>query len=125
MRDFASAPHWRTGLKSVELLPSPDGRIRFRENAGRHSLPYVLLADQPGQSFATRIDDDHLPFGGTWTYQIFREGGHTVVRLTEEGHIRNPLFRFVARFVLGYTGTMDTYLRDLGRNFGESVTPGP
>ena len=44
--------------------------------------------------------------------------------ITESGVIHNPLFRFLARFLFGYTGTADAYLRALGAKHGESVTPG-
>jgi hypothetical protein len=47
----------------------------------------------------------------------------STLRITEDGEIRNPIFRFVARFFLGYTATMEAYLRDLGRRFGETVQP--
>jgi len=48
-------------------------------------------------------------------------GGATRVRITEQGEVANPLFRFVSRFLIGQTRTMDVYLRDLGRAGGESV----
>jgi hypothetical protein len=31
------------------------------------------------------------------------------------------IFRFMARFLFGYTGSIETYLRDLGAKFGEPV----
>jgi hypothetical protein len=37
----------------------------------------------------------------------------TRVTITERGEIYNPIFRFVARFFLGYTATMDATLRAL------------
>jgi hypothetical protein len=45
------------------------------------------------------------------------------VRITERGEVRNVIFRFMARFVFGYTATMETYLKDLGGKLGETVTP--
>jgi hypothetical protein len=45
------------------------------------------------------------------------------VTITERGLVGNPIFRFVSRFVIGQTATMDSYLRALGKRFGEEVTP--
>jgi hypothetical protein len=33
------------------------------------------------------------------------------------------MFRFVSRFILGYTSTMEGVLRALGARHGETVTP--
>jgi hypothetical protein len=51
--------------------------------------------------------------------------GATQVTITEKGTIPNPVFRFLSRFVFGYTATQDAYLRALGRAFGEAVVPAP
>jgi hypothetical protein len=60
-------------------------------------------------------------FGGTWTHELTESGGATTHAITEDGEIYNPIFRFLARFVIGHTGTMEKYQRDLGRKFGEPV----
>ena len=72
-----------------------------------------------------QIADKKLPFGGTWTYEVSPEAGGARLRITEDGEIRNALFRFLSRFVFGYNATMDTYLRDLGRKFGETTAVSP
>src|SRR6185312_3577089 len=90
MRDFGAGPRWCTGLKAVELLPSPSGGLRFREESDRRSVRYQLIADRPGEGFVTRIDDERLPFGGTWTFEVRAEAGGAEVRLTEDGEVRHP-----------------------------------
>jgi hypothetical protein len=67
----------------------------------------------------TRIADKNLPFGGTWTIEISPNAEGSVVRITEDGEIHNAIFRFMARFFFGYTSSIEGYLRDLGRHFGE------
>jgi len=71
----------------------------------------------------TRIAGDNLAYGGTWTQELSKRDIGTELRVTEEGEIYNPLFRFMARYVFGYTSSMETYLRDLGKKFGETTTP--
>ena len=43
------------------------------------------------------------------------------VTLTEAGEIYNPIFRFMARFVFGYSGTIEAYLKALHAKFGETA----
>jgi hypothetical protein len=125
IRDFASMQSWRPDVRRVEILPPRAGHPCFREASRNGTVTYLVLEDQAPGRIVTRIADESLPFGGTWTYEISREPGGCRVRITERGEIRNALFRFVARFILGYTATMESYLRDLGTRLGESVEPVP
>ena len=82
----------------------------------------VIGAEEP-RRLVTRIVDDGLPFGGTWTYDIVPIDGGSRVTITEDGWIGNPLFRFFARYVFGMNRTVDEALRGLGERFGETVLP--
>ena len=125
VRAFEQAPAWRTGVKSVELLPPDAGRPAFREHQAHGAIAYRVLEDRPGEKLITEIADAHLPFGGTWTYDFAPAATGTTLRITEHGEVKNVIFRFVSRFVLGHTATMETYLRDLGRRVGDEIVPGP
>jgi hypothetical protein len=124
-RDFAAQPGWRTGLIRVDVLPPSDGRPCHVEISKHRAITYVVEEERPGEKLVMRIADEKLPFGGTWTFEFTPAGDHTAVRITEHGEIKNLLFRFMGRFVFGYTATMETYLRDLGRKFGETTDPRP
>jgi hypothetical protein len=125
-RDFAAAPQWRSDVKSVELLPPRDGRVCYRETTRHGALTFVVLEDRPPEKLITRIDDAGLPFGGTWTFEFAAHDARAAtLRITERGEVKNVIFRFLARFVFGYTKTMETYLRDLGRTLGEQIQPRP
>jgi uncharacterized protein YndB with AHSA1/START domain len=117
-------PTWRTNVKTVERLPDHDGHISWREtdNQGQ-AIPFEIVEWTPPSRLVTRIADPKLPFGGTWTYEIQADqtGGGSTLRITENGEVYNPLFRFVSRFVLGHHATMDEYLRALRKKFGEVV----
>ena len=57
-----------------------------------------------------------------WTFEIAPvSGGGAELRITEDGEIYNVIFRFMARFVFGYTASIERYLRDLGAKFGQGV----
>jgi hypothetical protein len=78
-------------------------------------------SEVPNKRLATRIADPSLPFGGKWTYAILPAGDSTTLRITEDGEVYNPVFRFVSRFIFGHSATIEEYLRDVGRRFGEDA----
>ena len=114
-------PKWRSKVKSVEEAPPINGKRAFRERDAHGAILYVVEEATPAHRLVTRIADKTLPFGGTWTYELSPNGPHTTLRITEDGEVYNPLFRFMSRFVFGHTATLDTYLADLGRKLGVAV----
>jgi hypothetical protein len=118
-------PSWRKDLKSVKRLPDRDGKPAWVETSSFGDMPLYVETAEPPLKLVTRIADPDLPFGGTWTFEIAPADGGATLRITERGEIRNAFFRFMSRFVFGYTSTMETYLRDLGAKFGENTTPQP
>jgi hypothetical protein len=122
--DFQKFPEWRTNLKRVEPLTPVNGYPSWREiDARGHIIPYVIVDSVSPQRLVTKIADPKLPFGGTWTFEITptNDGSASTVRITENGEIYNPVFRFVARFFLGFSATEAQYLRDLGAKLQEPV----
>ena len=109
---------WRSRVKEFGSLP--DGKWWEQDSQGQ-KITFELVEDHPPSRRVVHIADKGLPFGGTWTFEIAPEGEGSVVRITEDGEIYNVVFRFVARYFMGYTSNIDGYLRDLGRKFGESA----
>ena len=60
-----------------------------------------------------------LPFGGSWDYLIEPDGTGSKLTVTENGEVYNPIFRFVSRYVMGHTATMDKYLAALAAKTGD------
>jgi uncharacterized membrane protein len=125
VRDFQSAPSWRSDLERVEMIATTDNHVRLREHGKQGVITYDLVEDQPGEKMVTRIADLDLGYSGAWTYTFAKEADGTRVQITEEGEVSNILFRFLSRFVFGHTGTMESYLAALGKKFGENVTGQP
>ena len=121
--DINAFPTWRRDLKSVERLPDREGRPVWREKGRNGTMTLEQVEASPPRRLVGRIADKNLPFGGTWTYELSEADGSTTLSITEDGEIYNPIFRFLARFVFGYSSTLDQYLRDLGRKFGEETKP--
>jgi len=87
-------------------------------------MTMVVESAESPKRMVTRIVDQNLPFGGRWEYDIEPDGPDASrVTITERGWVSNPIFRFVSRFVMGHTATIDAYLRALGKHFGSEPTP--
>ncbi len=121
--DVAAYPAWRSDVESVELLAPVESRQSWRENGDNGAITYAMVRVDPPTRLVTRITDRDLPFGGEWEYEIAPAGAGSRMSITERGEVYNPVFRFVSRFVMGHTATLDAYLRALGSKFGERVTP--
>ena len=121
--DVAHGPEWRSGLKKVDVLSRPGEQVRWRETADWGTITFVREVDEPARRVVGRIADEKQGFGGTWTYDIAAAGTGSVLTITEDGVIDNPLYRFMSRFVLGYYKSLETYARDLGKRLGEPVNP--
>jgi hypothetical protein len=114
---------WR-GVTTTELSSGGGSSARrWREQSGRHAITFEETVCEPPWRYQSRIADPNLPFGGTWTWEITpgADGG-CACRITEDGEVRNPLFRFVSQVIVGHTKTIETYLQSLGRKFNEPVT---
>jgi hypothetical protein len=77
----------------------------------------------PPARLVTRIADKSLPFGGVWIFQVVPTAEGSRLNITENGEVYNPVFRFVSRFIFGYDRTLDAYLQDVSRKFGERAVP--
>jgi uncharacterized protein YndB with AHSA1/START domain len=123
LTDPASFPQWRGDVTRVELLaPSAHGPS-WREHTRSGAITMQVDDAEPPTRLVTRIADDTLPFGGYWEYRVAPDGeAGSLVTVTEHGSVYNPVFRFMSRFVFGHTATMKTYLRALGRKYGNDAT---
>ena len=121
VRDFGSAPKWRSDVKQMEVEAPQGGPVYFREVGKNDTVNYELVEDVPGQRMVTRIRDTDLGYSGQWTYLFAAENGGTRVTIREDGEVSNVLFRFMSRYVFGHTATMDSYLNSLAKRFGEEA----
>lgn len=112
-------PRWRADVQRVELLPRTPTGPSWREHSKDGAMTMVVDIADPPRHLVTRIADEGLPFGGRWEYRIEPDGaGGSNVTITEHGSVYNPLFRFVSRYIMGHTATIESYLRALGKRFG-------
>ena len=107
LTDVAAFPSWRPDVKSVEQLPDQT----WREHGKHGAITYRVTMAEPPSRLVVRIVDESLPFGGEWEYRV-TPGRVTII---ERGEIYNLFFRVMARFVFGYTRTIEAYLWALKR----------
>jgi hypothetical protein len=119
--NFKDEASWRDDLQGAEMLPAADGRTRFRERGKSSSIEFEMIDFDPPRRLVTQIADKSLPFGGSWTFEVLPAPVGTRLNITERGEIYNPVFRVVSRFILGYNRTLDTYLGNVSRKFGENA----
>lgn len=120
----AGPQNWRPELAGSEDFTDEAGR-RFTRETDRHKqiVVYELLDIDPPRGIQRRIATAGLPYSGVWNFTLQPADGGTTVQITEDGEVYNPVFRFVSRFILGHTASLDTYLRSLGKAIGEEVQP--
>lgn len=114
--------NWRSDVVKFETVPG-EGSGTFQRETTRNgeTVTYEILDSHPPTSVKRRIATTGLPYSGTWTYSLQTSGGLTTVRITEDGEVYNPVFRFMSRFVFGQTATIDAYLRALGKATEENI----
>lgn len=124
VRDIGGAPAWFSAMQKSERLPDRDGHEVWRQKMSGFDVPIIVMESSPPRRLVTQIDPTAGgAFGGTWTYELAPDSAGTRISVTEAGWISNPIFRFMSRFLFGYYGSLDKYLKALGARFGETVQP--
>lgn len=124
--DIASWSSWNPQVKSVQRFDDRDGKPVWSVGAGQRAMTSVVECAEAPRRLVTRIADEGLPFGGSWTWDLgpapLPDGAAgTRVAITEDGFIRPPFFRPLARFAFGYHATQVAYLRALAARFGDAA----
>lgn len=107
---IAGPSDWR-GMK-YELIGQNPLKWRETDKSG-DAIVYERVETVASTRIVNRIADPGLPFGGSWSYEIVPSGTGSELTITEHGEVYNPLFRFVSRFIMGHTATIEQYQKDL------------
>lgn len=104
------SPSWRDDLR--EVIETGDQTFKEVTRDGE-AVEYRIEESTPSQKLVIRIITPDLPYGGSWTYDFTPSGGGCTLIITENGEVYNPIFRFISRYLIGHTSTIDTYLKNL------------
>ena len=114
LTDFKDYPAWRSDVKSVNVRSS----VEWVEVNGRgDNLPLKIITQDTGQRLVTQIQGQGLPFGGSWEYRLKSNGDSTIVTITENGEVYNPMFCFVSKFIMGHNASLKKYAGFLDKSF--------
>jgi hypothetical protein len=120
--EFEATGSWRE-LKSVTVSKdASSGRTRVTEESSNGPITMEVEQLIPPTRLVMRIVDESA-FGGAWAYALEPQGNATRITITEHGEVYNPVFRFVGKYIMGHTRTIDSYLMSLGRKLGSEVVP--
>ncbi|HKW45595.1 MAG TPA: hypothetical protein VJN22_08050 [Candidatus Eremiobacteraceae bacterium] len=132
LQDDAGSAMWRSDIASASLVSGRGPTAVWRET-DRHgnSTTFRTVSFAQDRSLVRAVDFvPGMPFAGTWSYGLsavapdlsqYRPPRPTRLTIIEDGRIYNPFFRFMARYVFGYTARMHTYLADLAASMHEGA----
>lgn len=103
---FKDFPQWRKDVKAVEVISDTEW-VEIDQHNGK--LPLRVINEEPGRLLVTQIVGQGLPFGGKWEFRLEPDAKKTMVTITENGEVYNPIFRFVSRFIMGHETTIKKY----------------
>jgi hypothetical protein len=89
-----------------DLVANPDSYRGWWQGA---DVKTAVVEKVPPFRLVTKIVDE-TQFGGTWTFEVVPTASGSRLTITERGEIYNVVFRAVAKYVFGYTGTMESFL---------------
>ena len=115
----AQSASWRHDVKRVDMLPTENGRLVWKEVTGRGVTTYEMVSQVPMVSQVSRITDEKLPYGGQWEFLLTPHGTGTDLLITERGFVKPAIMRLLARTVFSPTKSMEAYHKSLALHLGE------
>ncbi len=112
--DIRNYPEWRSNVQQVEFLNENEENPVWREYySNQDPLSFRITEKTENRSLTVEIEDEGLPFGGSWTYNIEPAEEGSILTIREDGEVYSPIFRFVSAYIMGHDSTIKQYLADL------------
>ena len=117
--NVAAAPSWRHGVKSVEVLPKDNSRDAWIEDLGAGTkmkfLAITTVVPGPSGHGVRKVETRDPAYGGSWTYELSPgpSPDTTTLKITEDGYINPPIYRFMMAYVFGPTKNLKDYMGEL------------
>lgn len=117
--NVAAGATWRPEVKSVEVLPKDDTRDAWIEDLGSGEKMQFLATttvppDATGQAIR-KVETKEPSYGGMWTYELSPGAtpSSTTLKITEDGYINPPIYRFMMKYVFGPTKNLEDYMKHI------------
>ena len=114
--DVKNSYVWRPAVKSVTTLEPDQGRDHWVEHlAHGQFMTFMATRTDPPNRREVQRDDPGASYGGKWTYELSPgpAPATTTLRITEDGFIKPPIYRFVMARIMGPTKNLDAYMKDI------------
>ena len=117
LRGFETWAEWNSATQKVERTTDLNGKQVWLFHGRWGKMPMILDTDESPRRMRTVVGEG-AGFSGSWTYEIEPQGDGCTLTLTEEGSVRNPVFRFMMMFH-GNHATMLRFFTDLAARVGQ------
>ena len=117
---FESWPEWYPEIEGVRRLPDRGGHAVIELTSSWGTVPTDIVVFEPPARLRTSLDAGS--FRGSWTYVLTPTGGGTLLRVTEQGEVDNPVVRTLMVFMDEHA-TMRAFHRALAHRLGVAVRP--
>ena len=107
---YENMPKWRLELQNVKQVGTDVWEETTKEGK---SIAFATVEETQPYRLERKIVGQRLMFGGSWTFELRSKGRQTELTITENGEVYKPLFRFVAKYIIGHHRSMDKYLQQL------------
>lgn len=107
--DIDTYSNWR-GVKVEKLTDTS-----WNEEISGDMVLMEIVEKVRGERFVTQISKQNkrMAFGGSWVFEFKSDGEGTLLTVTENGEVYNPIFKFMSKYIFGHTATMKQYLKKL------------
>jgi len=117
--NISAGATWRPEVKSVEVLPKDNARDAWVEDMGNGvKMKFLAITTVPPDATGhgvRKVKLDDASYGGTWTYELSPGASPdtTNLKITEDGYINPPIYRFMMKYVFGPTKNLEDYMRHI------------
>lgn len=108
--EFEKFPKWRPDLKSVRAISSASW---IEVNEQGEQVKYEQIKKLEQERLVTQIASKGLPYSGKWIFTLEEKGNTTQLTIEEHGEVYNPIFRFISKFIIGHSSSINEYFEDL------------
>jgi len=117
--NIAAGPTWRPEVKTVTVLPQDNTRDAWIEDLGSGEqmkfLATTTVPPDPAGHALRKVETKEADYGGTWTYDLSAgpDPNTTTLKITEDGYVKPPIYRFMMAHVFGPTKNLQDYMNHI------------
>lgn len=108
--DVSLIPKWNEAVQSVHVKGEKPLISWQEEYKTGHKMNYRFTQVSPPHKLIREVADADAPFSGEWIIEIQETDNGSEVKITENGHIENPLIRFIAHKFMGIDSFISQYI---------------